>query len=158
MNTNFAKMLVSLQVTKIFNDTRTCNVKVTMNPYGKEETILLKDVYIEGLLKVKFNDPENEKFRVGVKYTAVNNSTNYDECPIKLRRTCNMSTGNMYFSLTRVNTGRSIPRTYTSPLGTKINTYEFTTIPSSKWKRYADNYERLHEAYLKKIEKLNAVK
>ena len=141
MNKYFNLMMVSLMVIDIKKEGYSCNLEVTLEFNDKPETTILEDVFITGLAKHRFADVQNKKFVIGHKYTAVNNSKDYDSCPIRLTRTCSQKTGKLMFILNVLNEGEADPMEYVTPKGKVIKGYKFNTIHQNNWLRYSDFYE-----------------
>ena len=147
MNTIFSQMVVSLQVMSIKKKDYKATVKAGFVINGKKETVTLKNVSISGLLIHCIEDTEKTKYELKKEYTAENNSKNYEACPIRLIRACNVKTGEMYYSLRRLNEGKSKVSEILSPKGTPIKHITFTSIPQSKWMRYSDYYAKGRKVY-----------
>lgn len=114
------------------------------------EKARLENVYISGLVRYLFNNPERKDFVYGKKYTSVNNSQIHSECPIKLIRTCNRE-GELSFVLKITHEGTSIIKEFYTPNGNVKKQRYFNSLPKGKWMRYADYYEY----NLKKFKKSN---
>lgn len=154
--TNFNNVIVTIAVMSIVEDQHLANVQITFESNGKKETSLLKDCYISGLAKYRFNDPKNTKFVIGKEYTAENTSKDYDSCPIKIKRTCGMRTGKLMYALTVLNEAWATSFKTTTPKGNVINGYKFKTIPASKWRRYSDFYEENLKIFNERKEAITA--
>ena len=151
MTTIMNIMRISLTVLAIDPDGYSATVKYGMGEPGTKgyEENILEDVYITGLLKHRFKN--NEKFVVGKEYVCENNSKDYNKCPIKLVRTAN-GKGELMFCLLVVNEGKTHTTKLHTPSGKEIESRTFTTIPSSKWMRYSDYYDRNRKVYLERLE------
>lgn len=141
-NTNFNNVLVTIVVLSIAKEGHSCEAEITFNVNGKKETTVLHDCFITGLAKYRFNDPNNDKFIIGKQYTSENTSKVYDECPIKIKRTCGGRTGKLMYALSILNEAKPTRFETSTPKGNVINGYKFHTMPSSKWRRYSDFFEQ----------------
>lgn len=149
---NIHTVKVSIKVLSIETDNHSCNAEITFHYEDKKEVCQLKNCFISGLAKYRFNDPENTKFIIGKEYTAENNSKNYDACPIKIKRTIGSSTGNLMYALTVLNEDKAIRTEISTPKGNIINGYTFRYLPKNKWIRYSDFYEQNRAKWLAKQE------